>query len=373
MPQTKTINILGVTGSIGCAAADVIAANPGTFEVNLISAHEEEAGLREAAQRLGAKHALLTSRDSLDAPLETPVDVTLCAISGMAGLLSMMRAIESSGAVAIANKEPLVAAGALVMAHAAKHGTTLLPVDSEHNAIFQVFDFEKRTAIEKIILTASGGPFRTWSLEQMSRATLEQALAHPNWSMGKKISIDSATMMNKALEVIEAHYLFDLAPEAIEVVIHPQSIVHSMVEYCDGSLLAQLGASDMRTPIANVLNWPERLKTPGQRLDVKALSTLEFEAPDFERFPALAMAYECLARGPYACVALNAANEVAVEHFLGGYIGFAGILEAVGYSLQQAAPTELPTINDIQKYDEHIRALTTAYIKNGATQTAVSG
>lgn len=368
----KSINILGVTGTIGVCAADVIAGNAEHFDVNIVSAHTDEAGLKEAAQRLGAKHAILSSRDDLGGALAEPVDITLCAISGMAGLSSMMRAIENSKAVAIANKEPLVAAGDLVIAHAKAHNTVLLPVDSEHNAIFQVFDVTQKSAIERIILTASGGPFRTWTFEDMAGATRAQALAHPNWVMGQKITIDSATMMNKALEIIEAHYLFGLAADKIEVLIHPQSTVHSMVEYCDGSVLAQMGASDMRTPIANVLAWPDRLITPGEKLDLKALSRLDFEEADLEKFPALAYAYDALDKGAYACVAMNAANEVAVEYFLDEKIGFTGILDCVRYSLQEAQTVDLPTIKDIQNYDQHIREKIVAYINNTQTTKAVS-
>lgn len=372
-PDVKIINILGVTGSIGECAADVIAANADRFEVNLVSAHEDEDGLAEAARRLGAKRAILTSREELEPALDNSVDVTLCAISGMAGLPSMMGAIEISGAVAIANKEPLVAAGELVIAHAKAHDTVLLPVDSEHNAIFQVFDFDNQQTIEKIILTASGGPFRTWSAEDMAGATPDQALAHPNWSMGAKISIDSATMMNKALEVIEAHYLFDAAAENIEVLIHPQSTVHSMVGYCDGSVLAQMGASDMRTPLANVLAWPERLETPGKRLNLKEMATLNFEEVDANKFPAIAMAYECLSKGQYACIAMNAANEVAVEKFLANNIGFADIVDSVRYVLDNIEGRDLPTIKDIQNYDRHIRDMTRDYINNNETTKVVAG
>ncbi len=383
--QKKSINILGATGSIGCSAVDVILANPDHFDVHAVSANENAQKLAETAIALKARsavivrddkraelEALLSSTDievfsgvdGLNAVSKRPVDVTLAAIVGMAGLESIMNAIRSSKAVAIANKEPLVSAGALVMTEARAHNTTILPVDSEHNAIFQVFDFERKASINKIIITASGGPFRTWSLEEMGAATVEQALAHPNWSMGDKISIDSATMVNKALEVIEAHYLFDLPPEQIEVLIHPQSIVHSMVEYCDGSVLSQMGASDMRTPIANVLAWPERLETPGQRLNLAATPDLSFDAPDLERFPALAMAYDCIKRGGYACAAFNAANEVAVDAFLNNKIGFLGILDCISYALEFAEGAELPTVKDVQNYDQDIRSAVLDYINN---------
>ncbi len=388
----KTVNILGVTGSIGRSAADVILANKDRFKVQTITAYKNAEKLAEMALALGAQRVVLVDESNIaqlrgllnghdiqvqsgvealhNASLE-PVDITLAAIVGMAGLEPLMNALSSSKAVAIANKEPLVSAGALVMAQAKKHGCTILPVDSEHNAIFQVFDFERPDNIEKIILTASGGPFRTWSLEDMARALPKQALAHPNWSMGRKISIDSATMMNKALEIIEAHYLFDVPPEKIDVLVHPQSVVHSLVEYCDGSVLAQMGASDMRTPISNVLAWPDRLQTPGQKLDFTKAGSLEFEAPDIKKFPAIQMAYDCMAAGHYACVALNAANEVAVAAFLSGEIGFLGIMDCVSHSVAMAEKRELPTINDVLSYDKHVRSEAQAYIDDNSTYKLV--
>jgi len=256
----------------------------------------------------------------------------------------------------------LVAAGDFIVELARTHDCMLLPVDSEHNAVFQIFDEDQKGRIEKIILTASGGPFLNWTQDAMAQATVAQALAHPNWSMGDKISIDSATMMNKALEVIEARYLFDVVPEKIDVVVHPQSVVHSMVEYCDGSVLAQMGASDMCTPLANILAWPARLKTPGKRLDVKALLDINFQAPDLEKFPALGLAYDCMQRGHYACVALNAANEVAVAAFLAGEISFGMIVDVVCDIVEQAQSVNLPTIKDILSYDEDIRRQARHYI-----------
>ena len=359
----KTINILGVTGSIGSSACDVILANPDYFDVNVITAHTSKDSLDECAVKLGAKQTILSAEQDILPALEESVDVTLCAVMGMAGLPSMLKAIQNSKMVLIANKEPLVAAGPLVLAEAKKNGTKLLPVDSEHNAIFQVFDENQRDNIERIILTASGGPFREWSLEQMRTATPEQALAHPNWDMGRKISIDSATMMNKALEVIEAHYLFDIEPENIEVVIHPQSIVHSMVEYNDGSILAQMGANDMRTPLANILNWPARIKTPGNRLDFKALKELNFETPDFERFPALKLAYEALDRGSSACIAMNASNEVAVDAFLNNSLGFLDIVETVKHIMGATETKTLDTLENILDFDANIREATRNYLQ----------
>jgi 1-deoxy-D-xylulose-5-phosphate reductoisomerase len=354
----KSINILGVTGSVGQAAADVIAACPDKFDVRVVTAHKNAKKLAETATRLNAKRTIIGDEIIPD----DPVDITLAAISGMAGLHSVMEAIKHSKIVAIANKEPLVAAGAIIMAEAKKHGTKILPVDSEHNAIFQVFDFNNTKSIERIILTASGGPFRTWTTAQMKNAMPEQALKHPNWSMGKKITIDSATMMNKALEVIEAHILFDMPPEKIEVVIHPQSIIHSMVEYCDGSVLAQMGASDMRTPLSNVLAWPDRLKTPGQRLDFKTLKTLDFEPVDHEQFPAIKLAFDALRAGPWACTAINAANEVAVEAFLNGRIGFLDIVQINTHIFNNTTPQNISSLDDVELLDRAVRRATESYI-----------
>jgi 1-deoxy-D-xylulose-5-phosphate reductoisomerase len=391
--QAKIINILGATGSIGQCAADVIASDPARFNVQLVTANNNAEVLAKTAICLKARHAVIVAeekfselksllqgtgikveagRAALENAAAQKADLTLAAIVGMAGLRPLIQAIGNSKCVAIANKEPLVAAGPLVIAEAKKYGTTILPVDSEHNAIFQVFDFKNRTAIEKIILTASGGPFRTTPIEKLHSVTKEQALAHPNWSMGQKISIDSATMMNKALEVIEAHYLFDLPPQKIDVIIHPQSVVHSMVEYKDGSILAQMAASDMRTPIAHVLAWPGRMATPGQKLDLKQLKSLTFEEPDNKRFPMIQMAYKALESGPSACVALNAANEVAVEAFLQGKTGFLGILNCICRIMEETLAAPLFTLEDIENHDKAVREAARAYIsKDQKTLTAV--
>lgn len=388
----RTINILGVTGSIGQSAANVIAANPDRFDVQMICAHTDVDGLARTARRLRAKTAIIAHQELhgqlgqllADTGIEVlageeaiieragqSVDITLAAIVGMAGLTSLMPAIKNSKAVAIANKEPLVAAGALVMQAARAHGTQILPVDSEHNAIFQLFDFNNKNDIDRIVLTASGGPFLNSTIEEMAGATPAQAVAHPNWSMGAKISVDSATMMNKALEIIEAHYLFDLPPEKIEVLIHPQSVVHGMVEYKDGSVLAQMGASDMCTPLARVLDYPQRLATSGKRLDFKALSQLDFMAVDHQKFPAIVWAYECLERGQYACLALNAANEVAVENFLAQKIGFLDILKIVGHILTTLSPCSLDEMDDIYTWDSHIRDVTSNLINDEFINTKV--
>lgn len=376
MLTRKTVSILGATGSIGTNTADVILSSSDSFAVDAVTAGVDAEKLAETALRLGARRAIIadpaggerlaallkgsgievsSGRQALEAAVAPGTDITVSAITGMAGLGPLLQAIRHSRAVAIANKEPLVAAGHLVMAEARAHGCRVLPVDSEHNAVFQVYDFERPEGVERIILTASGGPFLRWSPEQMARATPEQALRHPTWSMGQKISIDSATMMNKALEIIEAHVLFGVAPEKIDVLIHPQSVVHSMVEYRDGSILAQMGASDMRTPIAHVLGWPERISTPGRRLDLAAMRELTFEAPDHERFPALRLAYECIRRGPAACLAFNAANEVAVDSFLKKGLDFPDIMRIIEHALESVSDGPLDRIEDIVAADAAVR------------------
>jgi 1-deoxy-D-xylulose-5-phosphate reductoisomerase len=389
--KIKTVNILGVTGSVGRCAVDVILSAPERFDVQAVTAHNNVNELAELAKKLNAKSAVIgnpelyknlkeallgsqikaaAGADALFEAASGKVDLSLVAIVGMAGLRPTIAAIQNSKAVAIANKEPLAAAGPLVMREAKKSGAVILPVDSEHNAVFQVFDFDNREGISKIILTASGGPFRTWTKEQMARATKEQALTHPNWSMGPKITVDSATMMNKALEIIEAHYLFDMPPEKIEVLIHPQSIIHSMVEYKDGSVLAQMGASDMRTPVAHTLAWPERMATPGKTLDWTKLKELTFEQPDVERFPALKLAYQALKSGSYACVALNAANEVAVDSFLNKKTGFLDTIRIVDGVLQRVSTQVLDNIEDFEEFDRIARDLAHTYINDENTKKA---
>lgn len=374
--MTRRVNILGSTGSVGSATLDVIAANPGEFRVQALTAQTNVEKLADQAKTFGAALAVIGDESKYadlksllsGTDIETaagaqaivdaaarPAEITMAAIVGMAGLRPILAAIGHSKHVAIANKEPLVAAGSLVMDAAQKSGAVLLPVDSEHNAIFQVFEQNNRDHIERIILTASGGPFREWSLDQMARATPAQALAHPNWVMGRKISIDSATMMNKALEVIEAHHLFALPPEQIDVLLHPQSIVHSMVEYADGSILAQMGASDMRVPIAHALGWPRRLNGAAQRLDFAKFSTLTFAEPDRRRFPAIKLAYDCIGQGGAACVAFNAANEVAVDLFLNGECAFPDIVGIVQDVLESADYPPLKDLDSIVDFDSKMR------------------
>lgn len=389
MHSKKRISIFGVTGSVGKSAYDIIASCPQNFEVDVVTANKNVEELAECALSLNAKVAVIAQQnlenelkerlkgsdiavysgsEALESAAARPCDLMIAAIVGFAGLRPIIKALESGTNVAIANKEPLVAAGNLVISTAQKSGAKILPVDSEHNAIFQVWEESNRKSIECIILTASGGPFLNWSSEDIANATVAQATAHPNWNMGQKISIDSATMMNKALEIIEASYLFNLAPEQIKVLIHPQSIIHSMVTYADGSTLAQLGASDMRTPLSYVMAWPERMTTPGRKLEVKQLKSLTFQEPDYEKHTALTFAYNALTFGPSACIALNAANEVAVSFFLDNQIGFTDIISCVGKMLDdhiKNMPRFLPkTIEEIEKLDQTVRRQSTEYINH---------
>ena len=307
----RTITILGATGSVGRSTLDLIARNRDGYDIVALTAHKDVAGLAELAIGFGARLAVIGDA-ALLAPLEEALagsgieaaagesaideaaasgaDWTMAAIVGTAGLTPVMHALEGGGTVALANKEALVSAGALMTGAARASGATLLPVDSEHNAVFQCFDRAHPQSVRRIILTASGGPFRTWPIERMRSATAAEAVAHPNWSMGAKISVDSATMMNKGLELIEAHHLFGLPAERIDILVHPQSVVHSLVEYADGSVIAQMGAADMRIPIAHALAWPERMATPAERLDLVKVGRLDFEKPDMDRFPALRLA-----------------------------------------------------------------------------------
>ncbi len=381
--MTRGVSILGSTGSVGAATLDVVLSQKETHHIDTLTAHNNVALLADQAKKSNAKRAVIgneslyqelrsalagTKTDVaagrtalLDAAKDAP-DYTMAAIVGMAGLELLLAAITRGKCVAIANKEPLVAAGPLVMQAAQKSGATLLPVDSEHNAVFQVLDQSQKHMVQKIILTASGGPFRNWTVEQMEAATPEQALAHPNWNMGPKISIDSATMTNKALEVIEAHHFFGLPPEKIEVVVHPQSVIHSMVEYTDGSVLAQMGASDMRIPITHTLGWPNRLNGPAQRIDFKKISALTFEEVDDRRFPAIKFAYDCIKQGPSASIALNAANEVAVSEFLAGRIGFTEIFAITRSIVENGKEQAGDGLEAILAYDELMRTKAKACI-----------
>jgi len=374
--RMRRVTILGSTGSVGQNTVDLLLRNPEAFEVEGLTASRNAARLAEQARALRArfvaiadpvhypalKEALAGTRIETACGAEAiveaalrPADWVMAAIVGAAGLAPTLAAIRRGAIVALANKEALVCAGALVMQEVTRCHATLLPVDSEHNAIWQCFDLARVETIERIILTASGGPFRERNFEDMRDVTPQQAVAHPNWSMGAKISVDSATMMNKGLELIEAHHLFRLPLDRVEVVVHPQSIVHGAVVYRDGSVLAQLGSPDMRTPIAYALAWPDRIETPTKRLDLTAVGRLTFEPPDEQRFPALRVAREALIRGGGCPTVLNAANETAVHAFLEGRIGFLDIVETVERTLDQLPGGKLETLDDVYNFDTTAR------------------
>lgn len=373
----RRITVLGSTGSVGSNTLDLVARAPGAYVVEALTANGNVDLLAAQARHLGANLAVVADERryaDLKAALSgsgievaagaaavveaaaRPADWVMAAIVGAAGLAPTLAAVGQGAVVALANKETLVCAGGLMTAEVRRSGATLLPVDSEHNAIFQVMDFAQPSAVDRIVLTASGGPFRESSFDAMAAATPEQAVAHPNWDMGAKISIDSATMMNKGLELIEAHHLFGLPPERVEVLVHPQSIVHSLVAYVDGSVLAQLGTADMRTPIAYTLAWPSRMTTPVKRLDLAEIGSLTFERPDETRFPALRLAREALIAGGTAPTVLNAANEVAVAAFLDRTIGFLDIASVVERTLQRVAAARIEGLEALWAVDREARA-----------------
>ena len=381
-PRTapRRITVLGSTGSVGRNTLDLVERQPGKYQVEALTAHSNVDILAEQARRF--RPALAVIADETRYPLlkaalsgtgvelaagpaavveaaHRPADWVMAAIVGAAGLEPTLAALERGAVVGLANKETLVCAGDIVMAAIAENGATLLPVDSEHSAIFQVFDFERAEAVERIILTASGGPFRQLHPSQLHDVTPAQAVAHPNWSMGAKISVDSATMMNKGLEVIEASYLFPVSAERIEIVVHPQSVIHSMVEYVDGSVLAHLGTPDMRTPIAYALAWPDRMMSPSKRLDFATLGALTFEPPDEERFPALRVARQALQSGGSAATVLNAANEVAVMAFLAGRIRFLDIVRVVEDTLGATPNAPLSRLAEVRAADSMAREVAT--------------
>jgi 1-deoxy-D-xylulose-5-phosphate reductoisomerase len=369
----RKVSVLGATGSVGTSTLDLIERSPDRFEVIALTAASNAAGLARSALRTGARLAVVADESKLpelelalagsdcraaggrEALLEAAggeAEWVMAAIVGCAGLEPVMAAVEAGRTVALANKEALVTAGSLMTEAARRAGATILPVDSEHNAIFQCLAGSRLHDVARLTLTASGGPFRSMSAAQMARATPEQAVAHPNWSMGAKISVDSATMMNKGLELIEAHHLFGLASERIDILVHRQSVVHSLVEFVDGSVIGQLGSPDMRIPIAFALAWPERMATPAERLDLARIGSLDFEPPDETRFPALRLAREALVQGGAAPIVLNAANEVAVAAFLGRGIGFADVATTVERALASfdlPAPTTISEVIDIDR------------------------
>lgn len=372
----RSVTILGSTGSIGRSTVDLIVRDRHGYEVLALTANTNAPLLAAQARRLGARLAVVadpafysTLAEALSGSGITcaagpaalveaarlPAEWVMAGIVGAAGLAPTLAAVRRKAIVALANKECLVCAGHLFMDEVVENEATLLPVDSEHNAIFQVFDSTARESVERIILTASGGPFRTCTRTEMARATQAEALAHPNWDMGSKISIDSATMMNKGLELIEAHHLFRMPHERIGILVHPQSIVHSLVAYVDGSVLAQMGAPDMRTPISYCLAWPNRTATPSARLDLARISSLDFDEPDLDRFPAIGLARQALDAGGAAPAVLNAANEVAVHAFLDGAIGFLDIPRIVVGVLDRASGLPMQSFDDVCDADDLAR------------------
>lgn len=375
----RSLTILGATGTIGAATVALVESSPpGAYAVEAVTAHRDAAKLAEVARRLRARLAVVADAEALPAlraalaganiearggpeavveAAQRPADWVMVAIVGAAALAPTLAAIRRGATIALANKECLVCAGGVVMESARRHGARILPVDSEHSAIFQLLDPTRLDQVEKIVLTASGGPFRDWPLERMARVTPEQALKHPTWTMGAKISIDSATMMNKGLEIIEAARLFALPGERIDVLVHPQSAVHGMVHYADGSVLAQLGSPDMRTPIAHALAWPARMVAEIPRLDLVALGRLEFFAPDPVRFPALRLAREALLAGGGAPTILNAANETAVALFLDRRLGFLDIATVVEATLDGLAGSRADGLEAILALDAEARAV----------------
>jgi len=389
--EPRKVSILGSTGSVGCSTVDLVARYPDSFPVQALVANKNWQLLAQQTKQLrpklvvigdtayykDLKNALSDTRVEITAGEEAvveaasyPTDWTMSAIVGAAGLKPTMAAIKQGKMVALANKESLVCGGRLLMQEVQKYQTQLLPTDSEHSAIFQVFENQHCETIEKIILTASGGPFRQWPIEKMADITPEQAVAHPNWSMGTKISIDSATMMNKGLELIEAFHLFGIDEKQIDVVVHPQSIIHSLVSYIDGSVLAQLGMPDMRTPIAYALSWPTRVKTPVKRLNLVDIMSMTFEAPDIKRFPCLRLARQVIKLGEGATTALNAANEVAVQYFLNRKISFLNIPAVVEATLDSISNFDIKNIDEIFHMD-HLAREKAKMICHGKTSNKV--
>lgn len=380
MTGQRTISVLGATGSIGASTLDLVRRNPDAFRVVALTANAQAAELAALAREFRAEVAVVADEARLPELREhlagsgveaaggptalveaaaRGADITVAAIVGCAGLAPTMAAIEQGKVIALANKEALVSAGEVMTAAVARTGATLLPVDSEHNAIFQCLQGNDAANVRWITLTASGGPFRDWPAERLARATPAEAVKHPNWSMGAKISVDSATMMNKGLEFIEAFHLFPVGVERLRIIVHPQSIVHSMVEYRDGSTLAQLGPSDMRVPIASALAWPARMDTPCAPLDLAAIGELTFRAPDETRFPATRLAREAVTAGGSAPAVLNAANEIAVAAFLAGQIAFTDIAENAARVLDSMNDFSAPgSLDDVILVDRAARART---------------
>lgn len=389
----RSVSILGSTGSVGCNTVDLLRREPEAFRVEALTANHNVELLAAQARQLGAaiavvadparygalKEALAGSgveaaagESALVEAAERPADWVMASIVGAAGLMPTLAAVRRGAIIGLANKECLVCAGELMMAEIRRCGATVVPVDSEHSAIYQVFDFDNADKVDSLILTASGGPFRTLERSQMAAVTPAQAVAHPNWDMGAKISVDSATMMNKGLELIEAFHLFPVSADQLEVVVHPQSIIHSMVSYVDGSVLAQLGLPDMRTPIAYALGWPKRIAAPAPRLKLAEIGQLTFYAPDEDRFPALRIAREALRLGGASAPVLNAANEIAVESFLGGEIGFLDIAPVVEKTIYAVGSRPVDSIDEITEVDREARAMAREAISGLARRAAFS-
>ena len=391
----RAITVLGATGSIGDSTMDLLRLAPERYRVEALTAHSNVQGLAKLAREFNARFAAIADPARLGELKEAlsgtgidcgagesaiieaaarPADWLMAAVSGAAGLKPALAAVDRGATVALANKECLVCAGDFFMQRAVDAGARILPADSEHNALFQALSSGNRGELTRVIITASGGPFRTWAAADIEQATLEQALKHPNWSMGQKITIDSASMMNKGLEVIEAAYLFALSPDQIDVLVHPQSIVHGLVEFSDRSVVAQLGAPDMRIPIAHCLGWPDRIAGPSARLDLAKIGQLTFEAPDFERFPGLRLAFDSLRTGQGATTVFNAANEIAVAAFIGKKIRFGAIARLVEATLERwiggGNLTRLTSADDAIAVDHNARKLAASLLPQIAAKAS---
>ena len=382
----KKITIFGSTGSIGQSTLDIIQNHPDKYEVVGLSANKNYQKLNEQVEIFKPKIIsiadeesfkkfndinssniiVLNGKDSYDEILDFKTDIVIAAITGAVGLLPVVSVLNKGITLALANKESLVCSGMLVTKIAKENNVKILPIDSEHNAIYQVLDFKNKSNVSKLILTASGGPFLNHDNKDLEFVTPEQAIKHPNWSMGKKISIDSATMMNKGLELIEACFLFDMPYEMVDILIHPESIIHSCVEYVDGSILSQMGTPDMRTPISYTLAYPQRVKTNVKRLNLSEIGKLTFFNPCFKKFPCLELAYECLKIQKSAPAVLNAANEIAVEEFLNNKIKFTSIPKIVEKTLNKTSFSQLNSIKDVIEVDSESRLRAQSLIKTGA-------
>lgn len=375
----KAVTVLGSTGSIGCSTLDLIGREPEKYTVKALTANSNVAELAKQAIEFNAEMAVIADESKLDdlksaladtntiaaagktalnEAADMPADWVMSSIVGAAGLRPTLTAVRRGATIALANKECLVCAGEFMMEQVDAHKATLLPVDSEHNAIFQVFDFDEVDKVDKITLTASGGPFWNRDVKDLTDITPAEAVKHPNWSMGAKISVDSATMMNKGLELIEAYYMFPVEKDQLDIIIHPQSIIHSMVSYIDGSVLAQLGTPDMRIPISYTLGWPHRVATPSKKLDLTEIGKLEFIKPDEVKFPSIPITREVLQKGGSAPTILNASNEVAVSAFLKGEIGFLDIAKVVSHTLDKITVHHMNSLSDVHDVDEEARKVT---------------